>query len=315
MISNITHNRSHYSPDSSEEDWISVSYRMVAYFTLSNPSIVLFFVLSSVISAFSPNLERIQPIHHGPTTTLYGGYDATIGANPNTPIQVYCTMKNTDEESRTLICLAELDIINFQIIEIMDPKPDWFLRIHPSGTTPALRNPADTDEIICNSSPEKDEVNEYLCKLYETLSKGPCPLSPSDANDKTRLGDLRTIFYSITKPKCLSYLENEDLDKDDQFRQEMEDALGAFFDENSTETPGSFFLGDAFTLLDADLISSLEPILSILKGSKGYELPRECFPKLTSWLELCNDRASVKSRVDSATKAGLESAGEGSNER
>jgi glutathione S-transferase len=291
---------------------------MVAYFALSNPCILLFFVLSSVTSAFSPNWERIRPIHHGPTTTtttLYGGYDATIGANPNTPIQVYCNMKKTDEECRTLICLAELDIIQCQIIEVMDPKPDWFLRIHPSGTTPALRNPAaDTDEIICNSSPEKDEVNEYLCQLYETLSKGlPCPLSPSDAKNKTRFGNLRTIFYSVTKPRCLSYLENEDIDKDDRLRQEMEDALGAFV-ENGIATPGSFFLGDAFTLLDANLISSLGPILSVLKASKGYELRRECFPKLTSWLELCNDRASVKSSVDSATKAGLESVGKGSNE-
>lgn len=260
----------------------------------SETVVVVFLLLCDAIAAFSPSLRcRIMA---SSKTTLFGGYDATIGASPNTPIQLYISVEKTEEATRTLICLTELDI-PFQLIEIPNPKPDWFLRIHPPGTTPALRNPADTDEIISNSSLEKDEVDDYLCNMYETLSQGPCPLVPSDSSDRIRLDDLRHEFHKITKKKCFSYLDNEDLDEEDTRKEEMGTALRAFFDDNSTKTPGRFLFGDSFTLLDVDVISSLGPIFSQLQKSKEYEIPKETLPKLVSWFELCNDRTSVKSHM------------------
>eukprot|EP00980_Cylindrotheca_fusiformis_P011105 scaffold2553_cov138-Cylindrotheca_fusiformis.AAC.13 len=176
----------------------------------------------------------------------------------------------------------------------MNPKPDWFLRIHPSGTTPALRNPADTEEIIHNSSPEEDQVVDYICSVHETLSTEPCPFVPKNLIEKRKMNDLQNEFYSTVLPKCISYLENKAADTDEARKQEMEGALLTFFDDSITKTPGWYLLGESFTSLDAAILLAIRPMLATLKDSKDYELPKKSCPRLVSWLEQCNHRASVK---------------------
>lgn len=217
---------------------------------------------------------------------LYGGYDATIGADPNTPIQIYCSAAKSDEETRTLICLGELNL-NFQLIEIMDPKPDWFLRIHPLGITPAIRNPADTDDIIFG-----EDVNEYLCSLHEAISNDPCPLCRFSDENKERMQVLQHEFDAVTKPLSLAYLENTDPDRGDLMVEDMERSLKVF-EEAMSSNSGDFLLGDTFSLLDAYVISSLGPILSRLESLKSYELSTESFPKVSTWFRTCSQRESV----------------------
>jgi glutathione S-transferase len=249
-----------------------------------------------VINAFSPRNTKYGQVsiakHHRPIDriTLFGGYDATIGADPNSPIQIYCSMKKNDEETSTLICLSELEL-NFQIIEIIDPKPDWFLRIHPSGSTPCVRNPADTDEIIFNLPPGNDDVNEYLCDFFEAIGKGPCPLRPMSKESHARLEVLQQEFDTATKSACLGFVSNIDADSENQRRDEMEKSLYIY--EEELCDVGDFLLGNTFSLLDVRVISSLQPILSKLKKSKNYMLPRESFPNVTRWLKRCAQRTSV----------------------
>lgn len=243
--------------------------------------------LPTVIEAFTSNFLQWRKSHGAGCTRLYGGYDSVVGADPNTPIQMYASSNGCQEELSTLMVLHELDL-NFQLIEVMDPKPDWFIRVHPAGVTPALRNPADTDDIIYNSFDQ--EVNQYLCNVYETITKISCPIRSDNGDSKV---DLFKEFDTVTKPLCLSYLNNSDPKKDDQLRQDMERSL-CIYEESLKDKQGPFLAGDSFSLMDINLLSSFLE----LNDSKNYQLLESEYPNLSRWLKLCSERPSVNKVTD-----------------
>jgi hypothetical protein len=64
-------------------------------------------------------------------TEMRGGYDATVGTDPSTPIQFFtlpgCTCPYAQ---RVHIALLEL-LLPFDMTETSLPKPDWYLKINP----------------------------------------------------------------------------------------------------------------------------------------------------------------------------------------
>ena len=131
-------------------------------------SIYLFLCLPSILAFTQNSGVRNIDVASLSSTKLYGGYDSVVGADPNTPIQLYVSSGSIEELS-TLIVLHELDL-NYELIDVVEPKPDWFLRVHPEGSTPALRNPVDSDDIIFISRSVKDSPNSHGPWLVSSCS-------------------------------------------------------------------------------------------------------------------------------------------------
>lgn len=97
-------------------------------------------ICSRAVSGFiSTGIPQSQVM----TTTLRGGYDATIGVDPSTPIQFFAFADNTcPYAQRTHIALLEL-ALPFDMTEVPAtmPKPDWYLKINPvSSMLPTSTN-------------------------------------------------------------------------------------------------------------------------------------------------------------------------------
>ena len=252
-------------------------------------SISLFLCLPSILAFTQNSVVRNIDVASLSSTKLYGGYDSVVGADPNTPIQVYVSSGSIEELS-TLIVLHELDL-NYELIDVVEPKPDWFLRVHPEGSTPALRNPVDSDDIIYNSFDQ--EVNQYLCNVYETLTNSTCPIRPQPEESNADDLDLYQEFFdNTTEPICLSYLDNSDQSLDEIFKKEMELSF-SIFEEQLETSQGPWLLGESFTLLDINMMSSLLSVLVDLKETKGYQVSQDSFPNFSRWLMLCADRAAA----------------------
>jgi glutathione S-transferase len=225
-------------------------------------------------------------------TRLHGGYDATIGADPNTPLQLFVLPSRTcPYVQRTHITLQELGI-PFDMIEVVstpDRKPDWFLKINPRGKVPALKVPSlGYDAIIYESA----ICNEFLCDYCSVTLKKDQKLMPSDPllRAKIRLwNDHCDSSYSKTQ---FTYLMNKDASKDDELCGEMEGAL-QFYEDILADGGGPYLAGEDFTIADLHLFPFIQRMVITLKYWKGYELPSETFPNLLYWFDTCSKRESV----------------------
>ncbi|CAJ1926076.1 unnamed protein product [Cylindrotheca closterium] len=238
------------------------------------------------------------------STSLYGGYDATIGADPNTPIQVYCSEEKTPSDLCTFVCLAELDLKYEIMSELPNPVPDWFLRIHPDGTTPALRNPVDkrlNNDIVCNTASETDKVNQYLCKVYqgatnkeeEDPTSSSCPLLPSNDEGMTTMESIQRQIDETILPACVSFLENDDINNEAKYQAAAENALRLLF-QSQTTAGHPFLIGSNLTLVDIYLFTHLKSIFLELNRSKKYILPSSTMGSMKSWHDACASRPAFR---------------------
>lgn len=222
-------------------------------------------------------------------TELRGGYDATVGADPSTPIQFFAMPGNTcPYAQRTHIALKEL-CLPFDMTEVTGmPKPDWYLKINPRGKVPALRVPTADYAVIYESS----ICNEFLCD-YATKLQHDHNLLPEDPFLRASIRLLNDHCDNTFAKTQFTFLMNKDDTKDDELCAEMEDALSAYEDA-LVESKGPYLLGKDFTLADVHVFPFLQRLVITLKHWKNYELPKDKFPNLLLWLGSCLGRESVK---------------------
>ncbi|KAL3938558.1 MAG: hypothetical protein SGBAC_006559 [Bacillariaceae sp.] len=259
-------------------------------------------LLTWTIHGFVPrsNAKRCHPriptTYSATSTVLCGGYDATIGADPNTPLQIYCSKEKSPDDLCTFLCLAELDLKYEVMSELPTPVPDWFLRIHPDGTTPALRNPVDeslNNDIVSNTPSETEKVNQYLCKVYQATNKEAttCPLLPADDEGIATMKAIQHQIGTTVLPACRLFLENKDPSQEVSYQAAAEDALRSLF-ESQTSPP--FLTGSDLTLVDIHLFTRLKFIFLKLNTSKQYILPSNTMGGMKSWHDACASRPAFQ---------------------
>ncbi|KAL7437470.1 hypothetical protein ACHAXH_004205 [Discostella pseudostelligera] len=258
------------------------------------PFILLIISCSHAASGFV-SAGATTPPGRGVRTVLRGGYDATIGADPNTPIQFFAfSGKTCPYAQRTHIALLELGI-PFDMTEITSmPKPDWYLKINPQGKVPALRVPTADYAVIYESA----ICNEFLCDYATTTQQSHnmghhslMPVVDPFARAKIRLLNLH-CDNAFTKTQ-FTYLMNKNDELDEGLRDEMENALQPF-EDSLVQSKGPYLMGNEFTLADLHLFPFIQRLVVTLKEWKGYELPQDKFPILLAWFPACMERESVK---------------------
>ena len=233
--------------------------------------------------------ERIR-IHHdqgtGKVTTLFGGYDATISqSDPKTPIQVFSNGPLCPYSAQVVTLLNELKL-PFEVTKISQPCPDWYLRINPKGSVPALRNPLDGNEII---SASKACLN-YACDFYERTRASPCPMLPVESETREKIFSLQDTFDRYISRALHSYLLNEDPGQE-QYLKQMVDAYLMSLESSIVSSGELFLLGYELTLADLHIFPLLSRIEIALMNRKGYHISKE-FPKVGNWLLFMHDRTA-----------------------
>lgn len=218
------------------------------------------------------------------SSILKGGYDATVGADPSTPIQFFTTPDNTcPYAARTYMVLKELNI-PFEMTEVSGrPKPDWYLRINPRGKVPAIRIPQLNNQVIYESA----ICCEYLCDAAVQQT-----LMPNDPMQRAIIRLLNDHCDTMFTKTQFTYLMNKDIEKDKELVTAMEDAL-LMYEEQLEKSGGPFLMGEHFTLSDIHVLPFILRLVVSLEHFKNYELPGDKFPKFLAWYELCSKRQSV----------------------
>lgn len=222
-------------------------------------------------------------------TKISGGYDATVGTNPSTPIQFFTMPGNTcPYAQRTHIALLELSL-PFDTTEISGiPKPDWYLMINPRGKVPALRIPTESMAAVCESA----ICNEFLCD-YATKLQLPHTLMPAEPFMKAKIRLLNYHCDDVYAKTQFTYLMNKDDAMDGDLCTQMENAL-KYYEESLIESKGPYLMGEFFTVADLHVFPFIQRLRITLKHWKHYELPNDKFPNLLLWHDACLERETVK---------------------
>jgi len=228
--------------------------------------------------------------HTSPSTLGMGGYDATIGADPSTPLQFFLFPGNTcPYAQRTHIALNELGI-PYDITEVSGrPAPDWYLKINPRGKVPAIRIPTCDYEVIYESA----ICNEFLCDYTSSVLKKDHQLMPPDSILRARARLLNDNCDSVLGKAQFTFLMNKDAEKDAELAAEVEKAL-VVYEEALTRSAGPFLLGTEFTIADLHVLPFIQRLVITLQHWKNYEIPKGKFPKFLAWFDTCIERDSVK---------------------
>jgi len=252
------------------------------------PLLLLFWCCLEMAAAFVSATGR-GIIGHSSPTHLAGGYDATIGADPKTPIQFFTLPGNTcPYAQRTHIALNELGL-PFDVTEVTGmPKPDWYLKINPRGKVPAIRVPTADYAVIYESA----ICDEFLCD-YATSLQQQQTLLPANPFVRAKIRLLNDHCDNIFAKTQFTYLMNKDDAKDEELRVEMEEAL-QIYEDSLKDSKGPFLIGEDFTLADLHVFPFIQRLTITLKHWKDYDIPVEKFPKLVEWVQSCLERESVK---------------------
>ena len=252
--------------------------------------LLLLFCYLEVATAFVSASRRFDASSSSSPTQLGGGYDATVGADPKTPIQFFTLPGNTcPYAQRTHITLNELGL-PYDVTEVTGmPKPDWYLKINPRGKVPAIRVPTADYAVIYESA----ICNEFLCDYATTSMKQEQTLLPMDPFVRARIRLLNDHCDNVFSKTQFTFLMNKDDSKDEEVGREMEEAL-QMYEDALLDSKGPYLLGEDFTIADLHLIPFIQRLVITLKQWKSYELPTDKFPKLVEWVQSCLERDSVK---------------------
>jgi len=253
-------------------------------------SILNFFALTRLLCASSTNaFPPTSNMNVRNTSKSMGGYDATIGVDPTTPIQFFTLPENTcPYAQRTAITFNELQI-PVQVFTVTGrPKPDWFLKINPSGKVPTIRVPTINQEVITESS----ICNEFLCDYATNIMDKKQSLMPVNPVVRAQIRLLNYHCDNVFTKTQFTFLMNKDPDKDKELAHEMENAL-MMYEESIRKFGGVYLFGDDFTLADIQIYPFIFRLIVTLRHWKNYELPSDKFPKLLNWFNNCSERESV----------------------
>jgi len=248
-------------------------------------------------SGFPPSSSIKDPLQK--TTLKMGGYDATVGVDPSTPIQFFTLPGNAcPYAQRTCIVFNELEV-PVDVIEVSGlPKPDWFLKINPSGKVPTIRVPAfGGQEIITESA----ICNEFLCDYSSSVLGKEQHLMPPNPISRAQIRLLNDHCDNVFTKTQFTFLMNKDEEKDRALADEMETTL-TVYEEAIEKYGGPFLLGETFTLADVHIYPFILRLIVTLGHWKNYHLPSDKFPRLLNWFHACSQLKSVQEAAISEEK-------------
>jgi len=164
---------------------------------------ILLHTCDGLIRLFSPRYKVNSNLN-------MGGYDATIGTDPSTPVQFFTLSGNTcPYAQRTLITLLELGI-SFDTCEVsLTPsKPDWYLKINPRGKVPALRVP-NINQVVYESS----ICNEFLCDYSSITLQQAHDIMPNEPILRAKVRLINDHCDNVFTKTQFTYLMNKDTGK------------------------------------------------------------------------------------------------------
>lgn len=205
-------------------------------------------------------------------------------------IELYFAKASTFAQ-RTRVVLLEKEI-DFTTIEInLQNKPEGYQQISRYGKVPAIRH---GDLTIYESA----IINEYLDEVFPEP-----PLLPREPGAKAiaRIW----IDYANTRfaPAFSKFLRGKDAQEREQGQREFLEALLYLEQEGLGKSQGSYWLGDAFSLVDISFYPWFER-LPLLEHFRNFTLPAET-PRLQEWWNVVRDRPSIQA-VSNPTEFYLE---------
>ena len=180
---------------------------------------------------------------------------------------------------RAVIILKKQNIdYDVTFINIMDP-PDWFREISPTGQVPLLK--AD-GEVIFESSVISEFANDI----------GEVDLQPSDPIQKAKNRAWASFASGLFDD--LFHIVTGDEEKFTQAKQGLFKKLELL---EAAKTPGNFFNGDAFNLIDA-AFAPLFIRLGWINAFTDNALSIEKFEKLSHWANNLLADQAVQDSID-----------------
>lgn len=142
--------------------------------------------------------------------------------------------------------------------------------------------------------------NEYLSDVAReldhdgtTLKEGCSKLMPVNPAERAALRLLNDHVDNKLTPAQYTLLMNKDEEKEKELIQTLEEAL-AVLEASIARTGGPYLMGKDFSLADVHVLPFFLRLTITLDHFKGYKLPKEKFPNLLEWFDLCSAKESVK---------------------
>ena len=181
----------------------------------------------------------------------------------------------------------------------MNAPVSRFLKLNPKGKVPVIQN-LDNNDVVYESA----LCDEYLCDVAHELDMARdlsekssqqtvSTLLPKSASGRAQLRLLNDQFDSKLGPAQFAFLMNKDPAKEDQLKQDLEQAL-TLMENRLEQVGGPYLMGGNFSLADVHVLPFFLRLVVSMKHFKGYELSKTKFPRLLEWFELCSTRESVR---------------------
>ena len=117
-------------------------------------------------------------------------------------------------------------------------------------------------------------------------------MPPTDPFVRAKIRLLNLHCDNVFTKTQFTYLMNKDVEKDEELRNEMENALQCF-EDSLVKSNGPYLMGKEFTLADLQVFPFIQRLVVTLEKWKDYKLPEDKFPYLLAWFNSCLRRDSV----------------------
>ncbi len=117
-------------------------------------------------------------------------------------------------------------------------------------------------------------------------------MPPTEPFVRAKIRILNLHCDNVFTKTQFTYLMNNDAKKDEELRNEMENALQCF-EDSLVKSKGPYLMGKEFTLADLQVFPFIQRLVVTLEKWKDYKLPEDKFPNLLAWFHSCLGRDSV----------------------
>jgi glutathione S-transferase len=180
---------------------------------------------------------------------------------------------------RVLVAAIEKGIEFESVLIDTANKPEWFLELSPYGKVPVLQH---GDSVVFESS----IILEYLDEAFPGVPMMPsAPLARARARFWIDFANsrLHPCFMDLLKAPAASFARAVTA---------FEDALSGIEAElASSDMPSPYFMGPAFSLVDATFGPAFERF-SVLPIHRSYTVP-DRFERVLSWMRALEARPSL----------------------
>ncbi len=188
---------------------------------------------------------------------------------------------------RSIITLDEKNIIHRRTYIDLSNKPDWFLRMSPTGTVPLLL--VNGKDVIFESA--------VICEFLNEVTPGS--LHPDSSITKAQHRGWIEFASQILNNIAKLYNAKTSTEYKNQASE-----LSTKFSHLESSVALPYFAGDAFSMVDA----AFGPVFRYFDTMDPF-LPHDVFSgytKVQAWREILSNRPSIKNAVDPEYPSNLE---------